>query len=483
MQLKYIKIYIIAILPIFLSFICFGKPSSLSVRHACALPETTSAQVEILDEDPDCSYIEPTFSTAYAPAPPESVTIVYGKVSKSFDMTSYKVKSKIFTHVEDGKKHGRTGTYSDRRKSVIRILMFGYSSEVALRFMFPGFTESVDEFLTKFADIAPRDAKLKFSPNSAVKFTVIKEKPGRAVDRERLYGDIVDGYIAGSKSLVVPILKSVEATIKTADVLKFTNFRADFTTSYAESGEQRKHNVAHALNRFNGMRVEIGQEVSFNKTVGSRTEANGFQEAKIILNGRYEEGIGGGVCQSSTTLYNSALLAGMTILSARQHSLTSSYIEPSFDAMVNSSSSDLVFRNDSGGPVFIRTFSNPMTVGVVFYGEKMRYRIVRKSEILETIPHEGYERVKDDGKYADHVKYEGEFHIVNYPKDGLVSKGYLEYYEGSKLVKRKQIRHDKYKPAKGLIVEGTLKKAPEIIAPKIPDNTQNTPQFPIYKLF
>lgn len=460
MQLKHIKIYVILAVTAILSFMPFNN--ALGEKYSYALPEAASAQVEILDDDPEDTVAEPEpVTSAVAPAPPESITIVHGKFRKSFDMTSYRVKSKIFTHVEDGKKHGRTGAYADRRKSILRIRMFGYSDYDAIKFMFPGLIEDTEAFLTKYADTPARDAKLRFSPDSGVKFTVIKEKPGKLADRGHLYSDMMDGYIAGSRSTVRPVFIHAEAAVKTADVLRYTNFRADFSTSYAESGAPRKHNVAHALNKFNGMRVEPGQEVSFNKTVGPRSEANGFMEAKIILNGRYEEGIGGGVCQSSTTLYNSALLAGMTIVSARQHTLASGYIEPSFDAMVNASSSDLVFKNDTGGPVFIHTFFNQLTVGAAFYGEKMPYRILRKSEVLEVIPHEGYERIKDTGKYSEHVKYEGEFHIVNYPKDGLVSRGYLEYYDGGRLIKRKLIRQDKYKPAKGLIVEGAMKKIPE----------------------
>lgn len=461
MQLNHIKTYTIAAVTVIVCFMPFLNAHSDKCRYAYALPEPVSAQVEILDEDPDIAHTEPEpIITAAAPAPPESITIIHGKARKIFDMTSYRVKSKIFTHQEDGKKHGRTGTYADRRKSILRIRMFGYSDYDAVKFMFPGFIDDTEAFLTKYADMPARNARLKFSPDADVKFTVIKDKPGTLADRARLYSDMMDGYIAGSRSAVSPVFLRAEAEIKTADVLRYTNFRADFSTSYADSGAQRKHNVAHALSKFNGMRVEPGQEVSFNKTVGRRTEANGFLEAKIIVNGRYEEGIGGGVCQSSTTLYNSALVAGMTVISARQHTLSSGYIEPSFDAMVNASSSDLVFRNDTGGPVFIRTYYNQTTVGAAFYGEKMPYRILRKSEVLEVIPHEGYERVKDDGKYSEHVKYEGEFHIVNYPKDGLVSRGYLEYYDGGRLIKRTLIRQDKYKPAKGLIVEGTMKRNP-----------------------
>jgi len=165
--------------------------------------------------------------------------------------------------------------------------------------------------------------------------------------------------------------------------------------------------------------------------------------------------VGGGVCQSSTTLYNAALLADMEIISANPHSLHVGYVPPSFDAMVNATWSDLVFRNPSDMPVFIRAYADGERAGAEFYGKKLPYRIERRSETLSVTPHTGYETLPDtDKKYIEFIRYRGEFHTETYAKDGLASRGYLLYYNGSKLVKKVRIRSDKYAPVKGVIYEG-----------------------------
>ena len=131
--------------------------------------------------------------------------------------------------------------------------------------------------------------------------------------------------------------------------------RATFSTDYSKSSAERKHNVGLAAKSLDNVFVDAGGEFSFNKTVGERTYKRGYKSAKIIVNGEFTEGVGGGVCQVSTTLYNAALLAGLEISEVNQHSVAVSYVAPSFDAMVNSGSADLRFINRTHNPVIIRT--------------------------------------------------------------------------------------------------------------------------------
>ena len=114
--------------------------------------------------------------------------------------------------------------------------------------------------------------------------------------------------------------------------------RAEFTTSYKTSSEGRKFNIAFGASKIDGFIVKSGGIFSFNEVVGQRSTKAGFKEAKIILDGDFVNGIGGGVCQLSTTVYNAALLADMEIIEVHSHSLQIAYVKPGFDAMVSSSS-------------------------------------------------------------------------------------------------------------------------------------------------
>lgn len=230
--------------------------------------------------------------------------------------------------------------------------------------------------------------------------------------------------------------------------------RAEFFTSYPASSDERKHNIKLAASAINGFFLDVGAEFSFNETVGERSREKGYKQAKIIYNGKFTDGIGGGVCQVSTTLYNAALLAGLKITEFHPHSLPVSYIAPSFDAMVNSSCADLRFVNNTHNPVIIETSADDAVLRVKIHGEPMTERFVRQSRIIEGLPASAPETIIDEkGEYPDLFK--GEKRVLSYGRNGYKSEGVLIKTINGKLVSSQVIRTDKYNPISGVIVEGT----------------------------
>lgn len=221
---------------------------------------------------------------------------------------------------------------------------------------------------------------------------------------------------------------------------------AHFSTYYGESSPNRKYNVELASRKINGLKLFPEDEFSFNDCVGKRTEANGFKKAYIIQDGEFVEGTGGGVCQVSSTVYNCALLAGLTISQVRPHSLPVSYVAPSFDAMV-SSGTDFRFVNTLSGPITLKIITDGKYIRAEIYGHD-EITVRRRSETISTIPHETEYR-EDDGLPI------GKEVIDTYGKDGLTSEGYLDFFEDGKLVKSVLIRRDTYKPQKRIILIGT----------------------------
>ena len=154
------------------------------------------------------------------------------------------------------------------------------------------------------------------------------------------------------------------------------------------------------------MVVAPREEVSFNLVTGDKTPENGYQKAKIILNGVYVDGYGGGACQASTTLYNALILADLEILEVNPHSLPVSYVPLAFDAMVSEGYSDLRFKNNLEYPIYIKTWGDETRAYVQIYGQPLEegLEIVRRAEFIGTIPHEGDTIVKDENKeYADQI--------------------------------------------------------------------------------
>ena len=228
--------------------------------------------------------------------------------------------------------------------------------------------------------------------------------------------------------------------------------RASFYTTYSNSTNERKSNIQLASKCLNNTFVDVGGEFSFNKTVGERSQKRGFKVAKIIVNGEFVEGVGGGVCQVSSTLYNAILLAGLKITEFHAHSLPVSYVSPSFDAMVNSGSADLRFVNNTDNPIIINSYADENRITIEIYGQKLDKTYKRVSVIKETIPAPENKEVFDEkGEYPD--LFEGQFKVLKYGKEGYKSEGYLIVNDG-KNIYTKKIRSDKYNAIAGLIVWG-----------------------------
>lgn len=225
---------------------------------------------------------------------------------------------------------------------------------------------------------------------------------------------------------------------------------AHFSTYYGDSKQNRKDNVALACRKIDGTVLYPEDEFSFNDIVGARTVENGFKSAYIIKDGEFVEGIGGGVCQVSSTLYNCALLANLTITCVRAHSLPVSYVAPSFDAMV-STASDLRFVNTLSSPVTIKMITDGKYLKAEMYGMES-CTIRRRSQTIETLPFEV--------EYRDDATLKlGEEVIDTYGKAGLRSQGFLEYYQNGKLLKTVLIRKDTYFPQKRIVLRGTADSA------------------------
>ncbi len=230
--------------------------------------------------------------------------------------------------------------------------------------------------------------------------------------------------------------------------------RAEFCTYYSSSTEERKHNIALASKALDGAFIDVGAEFSFNLTVGERTIKRGYKTSKIIVGGEFVDGVGGGVCQVSTTLYNALLLAGLKIIEYHPHSLPVSYVSPSFDAMVNSNSADLRFMNNTHNPLIIKTSADSQKILVQIYGEEATERYIRKSRITERIEPPEYQIFIDEkGEFPD--LFEGESKVIKYGTEGYRSEGFIIVMKDGKQVGVKKIRSDKYAPSQGKIVIGT----------------------------
>ncbi len=138
-------------------------------------------------------------------------------------------------------------------------------------------------------------------------------------------------------------------------------------TTLLDKDENRLHNIRRAIGVVNGYVVAPGKSFSFNQVVGERTPERGYKDATVIVHEEKEMGCGGGVCQLSTTIYQAAQGAGMTILERHSHQKPVGYAQEGSDASVNYGSLDMRFRNDSKSSVKIAVSMNENTVSASLY--------------------------------------------------------------------------------------------------------------------
>lgn len=301
------------------------------------------------------------------------------------------------------------------------------------------------------------DAEIVFEPEGEEVFVFKEEKYGQEVDVNNLVRKIKNNLNNRVNAPIeIPVLTLVPQ-IRKADLEGLIELRSEFTTSIASSPENRKFNVKYALSAFNGLAIAPDETISFNQMIKDKTNAGNFKEAKIIVQGDFVPGAGGGICQASTTLYNALLLADIEIVDVFSHSLPVSYVPRAFDAMVSDGFADLVFKNTSGYPIYIMTGGNRETVTVKVFGKPLDegLEIKTKTEHIKNLPHKGDKIVPDTaGKYYDKICFKGEYLRLRYPKAGSEDVGYLLYYKKGELVNQKKVRHVFYPAQEGIIVEG-----------------------------
>lgn len=213
---------------------------------------------------------------------------------------------------------------------------------------------------------------------------------------------------------------------------------ASFSTTFDRSVYARSYNIALACSNFCYYRVKAGETLSFNGVVGARTAERGYKEAKVIENGVYVPGIGGGVCQVSTTLYNAWITAGLKVGYVRAHTLPSSYCALSRDATV-SDWTDLLLVNDSGSDVVVNATVTGGKVTFDVYGMPCPYSYRYETRVLEKTP-------PPDPviEYVSYIEDDLESKQISPAKNGWVSELVRHTYIGDDEIAREVVRRDVY---------------------------------------
>ncbi len=175
----------------------------------------------------------------------------------------------------------------------------------------------------------------------------------------------------------------------------FPDLLASFSTKYVQSNTNRTTNLRLAANKIDGKVVMPGDIFSYNRVVGKRTTAAGYKNAAIYQDGDVVDGLGGGICQISTTLYNAAIAADMEIEMRRNHMFVPSYVNAGYDATVVWGSQDFQFKNRRNYPIKIETYVSDGVANVKIYGLRTDDDYDKIYLTTETIKNSGNSLVVD----------------------------------------------------------------------------------------
>jgi len=313
---------------------------------------------------------------------------------------------------------------------------------------------SVNQILTQIKKEVDQPAVSATRINDSSKwppFSYTDDVPGRELDitglNERICA-MVDKLESGVVDLAPTVVQApVTRKYLESQIVELSSYE---TAIGATSDPGRFINIENGTQRFDKLIIKSGEQVSFNKVAGKRTYSNGYADAPELAYGDYRTGVGGGICQVSSTLYNAVVNAGLEVKTRYQHSLSSNYVPLGLDATVQDDRLDFVFKNTTSSDIYISTeyykkkgyWHTKFTI----HGrpDPNGYSYKLESEVVEEIPVPQPTYIPD--KNAEYVVYDDEMKQTSDGHVGYVVDVYLVTMDSKGLViSREKMYTDTYK--------------------------------------
>jgi len=253
-------------------------------------------------------------------------------------------------------------------------------------------------------------------------------------------------------SYVIPLnITYPKITTKNLDIEAFPNLLGEQDSKYDVTNKNRANNLKLAAQKIDGIILKPGEIFSYNKTLGARTIENGYKEAAIYADGKVTDGLGGGICQISSILYDAALYANLEIVERENHLFMPSYVKSGLDATVVYGSIDFKFKNNRKYPIRIDATVKNGIAKISIYGikEDEEYTVELESNIIKVTPYTTtYMLDKSLNDDEEQVWQSGE--------NGLIVETYKILKKLGVEVSKTLISKDKYRPLEEVIAVNKL---------------------------
>ena len=296
----------------------------------------------------------------------------------------------------------------------------------------------------------PINAAIEKSPDGIIH--IINDVKGLKVQKDKLEEYIRDA-VSKKPFQICDIELPVEEIIApiTSDMLSTIDTKiASHSTCFVSSPIGRSRNVELAAKAIDNKIIAPNEVFSFNDIVGERTKEKGYMVAPVLEDGDYKSGLGGGICQVSSTLYNVVLKSGINPIERKNHSLPAAYVDLGLDATVSWGTIDFKFKNTLDYPIFIESYTKNKVLYINFYSNSdlTKREYIIRSDVYDKIPPK-VQIIEDDNLQISETE------VVREGFDGYWVKTVRNTYEDGELIDSEIISDDYYLPVNGIIKKGT----------------------------
>ncbi|MDD3852545.1 MAG: VanW family protein [Syntrophomonadaceae bacterium] len=278
---------------------------------------------------------------------------------------------------------------------------------------------------------------------------IIPGQSGQTINIDKTLENLPSGWADINSDIKVPIVIEEAQPQITEKDLKSMGELARYTTWYNTGEIDRSHNLVRAAYTINTRVVQPGGIFSFNQTVGKRSFETGYRDAMVIVGGKFEPGVGGGICQVSSTLYNAVLLAGLEIVERHNHNLAVAYIPTGLDATVSYGLQDFRFKNNTQYPIYLKSAAGGGGLTITIFGHlSNKKNITLEHYIDQVIP---FREIRE----KDPTLAPGEEIVETKGMPGYVARSYRVFHDNNGgVVLREKLATDRYSPLNRIIYIG-----------------------------
>ncbi|EGT2202530.1 hydrolase [Clostridioides difficile] len=308
------------------------------------------------------------------------------------------------------------------------------------------------EKIAKEIDVDVKDATLDISGE---KVKVIPDSDGLKMDVSKSM-ETFDNQTKKGNYKNKLVVKATPAKVKKEQLANIDTNLGKYSTTFKTSQINRSINIKLATDSISNILLMPGETFSFNEHTGKRSKENGYKSAPVIMEGEMEEDYGGGVCQVSSTLYNSVLYAGLEIVNVKNHTIPSSYVPKGRDATVADSGIDFLFKNNLKHPVYIKNYVSGNQIVCNIYGSAEDKQNITISTKLDGVSQTTMKRVNDP------TMPKGKEKVDKSGRNAYSVSTYRTFNDANgKKIKTEKIANSYYPKKEGIILVGTMEPKPE----------------------